>query len=113
MANTMRVQKREEERKSTGVPPSSVIMSLNGQPMELIPSRFAIMTASFQIRGRARASIGLEDKAAAETLHLRPAANQTAAKIDATFSPVEYSFDFEKDKQYEKWSKSYSKFKKR
>ena len=31
-------------------------------------------------------------------------------KIDVTFSPVEFSYDFEKDKQYEKWSKSYSKF---
>ena len=118
MANTMRVQKktREEVKENQqAVPPSSVIMSLNGQPMELdTVDAFAIMDRIIsELRDAERVrTIGLEDKAAAETLHLRPKSMQTKQppKIDATFSPVEYSFDFEKDKQYEKWSKSYSKF---
>ena len=87
------------------VPPSSVIMSLNGQPMELdTVDAFAIMDRIIsELRDAERVPIGLEDKAAAETLHLRPKSMQTKQppKIDATFSPVEYSFDFEKDKQYE------------
>lgn len=118
MANTMRVQKKtrdEVKENQRAVPPSSVIMSLNGQPMELdTVDAFAITDRVIsELRDAERVrTIGLGEKAAAETLHLRPKGVRTKEppKIDVTFSPVEFSYDFEKDKQYEKWSKSYSKF---
>ena len=118
MANTMRVQKktREEVKENQrAVAPSSVIMSLNGQPMELdTVDAFAITDRIIsELRDAERVrSIGLGDRAAAETLHLRPKGMRTKEppKVDVNFSPVEFSYDFEKDKQYEKWTKSYSKF---
>jgi len=118
MANTMRVQKKtrmEVKENQQAVPPSAVIMSLNGQPLELdTVDAFAItdrVISELKDAERLR-QLGLDESGAAETLHIRPknSRRKDPPKVNASFYPVEYSYDFEKDTQFSKWTSSYSKF---